>query len=231
MFARSLRIAICAAAIAASAGSGVLAAGPENQLAGIALGRQGVLCLKKYGNPTRVIVGSVARQTGAPEAAVVGPEYGPTRGVSMPGGLGEMGLPDIFRAGALPGVPSGASPGTMLPPGYSPTTPSTGETVTEQQVTWRYELANGVSIDVLISAGGLVTQITVAGQTPWALSKTSRGIKLGATYKDVLFKYGYPESHESLGSFLRASYLNKAHAVFTFLGKSVVGITVALPAD
>ena len=147
----------------------------------------------------------------------------------MPGGLE---LPDIFRTGTLPGVAPGSLPsGPMAPGGYAPGAPATAEKTAEQQVTWRYEFTSGVALDFNISAGGSVMQITVSGRTPWPLSKTARGIKLGASYKEVLFKYGYPESHESLGSFLRTSYLEKYRVLFTFLGKGLVGITVALPSD
>ena len=213
--------------------SALWAAGPEREIAGITLGRPAVAVLKKYGNPTRVIVGAVSRGAGALEAQITAaPELGPSRGVSMPGTLGGLsGLPDIFRSGAMPGVPMSLPSGPTTP-GYAPGTPATGEEgATEQQVTWRYEFPSGITLDFVISAGGSVAQITVAGRTPWPLSKTARGIKLGASYKDVLFKYGFPESHETLGSFLRTSYLNKYRALFTFLGKDLVGITIALPSE
>ena len=212
------------------AASGLWAAGPEREIAGIALGKPAAMVLKKYGNPTRVIVGSVQLQAATQEPQMpTGPEMGPTRGMTMPGGLE---LPDIFRPGTFPGVAPGTLPsGPTVPSGYAPGTPGTTEKAAEQQVTWRYEFASGIALDFNISAGGTVMQITVSGRTAWPLSKTARGIKLGASYKDVLLKYGYPESHESIGSFLRASYLDKYRVLFTFLGKDLVGITVALPSD
>ena len=228
------RVTIVGIVALSLASSGLWAAGPEREIAGIALGKPAALVLKKYGNPTRVIVGTVQRESGAQEAQVtMGPEMGPTRSMTMPGGLE---LPDIFRTGTLPGVAPGSLPsGPTVPGGYAPGTPATAGKTAEQQVTWRYEFAsgisNGIALDFNISAGGTVMQITVSGRTPWPLSKTARGIKLGASYKEVLFKYGYPESHESIGSFLRTSYLEKYRVLFTFLGKGLVGITVALPSE
>lgn len=237
MFSRRVTTAFAALALVPLAvGSALYAAGPERELAGITLGRPAVLVLKKYGNPSQVIVGSVTRQVSGQEAVTgAGPESGmPTRSIPMPGGLGggSLGLPDIFRSGALPGVTPGSVPTGPMAPGYAPTGTTTGkETEAEQMVTWRYAFPTGITVDFAITAGGSVTRIEVSGLVQWASSKTSRGIKLGSTYKDVLFKYGYPESQEQVGNFLRAYYLNKYHVIFTFLGKNLVGITAALPTD
>ena len=227
-FGRALTLLAVGALVLLISGTELMAAGPERDLAGITLGRPAILVLKKYGNPSQVIVGSVTLQAGG-QAAQVTTEGESSRSVTMPGQV--SGLPDIFRTGALPGVPGGGLPMGPLT-GYGPGTPATGQaTATEQQITWRYAFPSGITLDFLISAGGTVTQITAAGRTPWPLSKTARGIKLGNSYKEVLFKYGYPETHESLGVFLRAGYLNRSRAIFTFLGKSLVGITIALPSD
>ncbi len=210
-----------------------LAAGPERQLAGIQLGRPAIAVLKRYGNPTRIIPGSTARPTGGQETQIT-PAPAASRLPAMPGTLGDLGIPDPFAAGAMPGVPLGGLPTGPLTPGYGPTPPPGGaqqQTVTEQTVTWRYEFPSGISLDVTVNAGGTVTQVTVAGRSAWPLSRTSRGIRLTNTYKEVLYKYGYPENHESLGAFLRISYLNRSRAVFTFQGKTLVGITIALPSE
>jgi hypothetical protein len=104
----------------------------------------------------------------------------------------------------------------------------------EQEVTWTYDLQDGTTVEFIISGSGRVIQITVGGDRPFTLSKTSKGIKLGSYYKDVIFNYGYPESHSYVGRFLRASYAEDHRVVFTFYGpgaqevKKVVGITIAL---
>jgi hypothetical protein len=107
----------------------------------------------------------------------------------------------------------------------------------EEQTTWTYDLIDGTTLEFIISQSGRVIQITVAGERAFKASKTTKGIKLGSLYKDVIFKYGFPEHQEKAGRFLRASYADKHHVVFTFLGpgkeevKKLVGITIALKTD
>ena len=170
------------------------------------------------------------------------------------GGLGPMGAfgaapsggglygTDMYgnptdQSGALPGFPGLTPPGMpgagMLPgqgglPGMPGNPPQGQPVLVEQEATYTYDLQDGTTVEFIISGSGRVIQITVGGDQPFALSKTSKGIKLGNYYKDVIFAYGYPESQTQVGRFLRASYADKQRCVFTFLGKKLVGITIAL---
>jgi hypothetical protein len=109
--------------------------------------------------------------------------------------------------------------------------------VAEEQCTWTYDLPDGTTVEFIISQNGRVVQITVGGDKPFKLSKTSKGIRLGSLYKEVVFKYGYPEEHWMVGSFLQADYTDKHRVMFTFCGpdpgqvKKLVGITIALKSE
>lgn len=191
---------------------------PENSLAGIRLGRQAKEILARWGNPSRITVGQAQGEV-AVSPTMGGPAYTPpsggqynplATGLSAVGGM--LGLPQ------LPGL--GQSPQPM------PQTPAT-QVLTEEEVTWTYDLTNGITLEFIIT-DGLITQITVGGSEPWGLSRTRTGIQLGDTYKLVLWVGGYPESQKYVGRFLRVSYVNKNRALFTFLNKKLVGITIAM---
>ncbi|MES2463392.1 MAG: hypothetical protein V4671_22695 [Armatimonadota bacterium] len=116
----------------------------------------------------------------------------------------------------------------------------------QQEVTWIYNrkftdkkgAQQLVSYEFLIGPSGIVSQIRVTGYTG-GNTKTSKGIGLGSTYRDVVRVYGYPEEHAVYGTTLVASYRNRAHISFQFLndrviknnvinpGNKVIGITIA----
>ncbi len=215
---------------------------PETTLAGIRLGRPAAQILAKWGNPTRITVGTA---TGEAETAQAQPT--PTGPAYIPPGGGTTTLPTLLApltsafglrgpGSSYPSLPSFAEP---MAPTYAPTPPTTGTTeqpttgrvtrvLRQEEVTWTYDLPNGVTLEFIIT-DGVVTQITVGGQGPWALSKTRAGLQLGDTYKLVLWVMGFPEEpHKYVGRFLRVSYINKNRTLFTFLNKRVVGITIAL---
>lgn len=233
------------AAFVLGAASGAFAV--EMTLAGIKLSNPAASVLKKYGNPTRVTVGTVS--TTVTSAAPAQPAQGALGG-GMPNPLGPLAaLGGYYNAAAndalgggqgpapmlpgLPGLPMPGMPGMPPMPGGpgAPGAPQGQSTVVEQQVTWTYDMTDGTTVEFIISETGRVVQITVGGDRPFALSRTTKGIKLGSYYKDVIFKYGYPESHSYAGRFLRASYADKHRVVFTFLGKRLVGITIALKTE
>ncbi|MCX8053247.1 MAG: hypothetical protein N3B12_05515 [Armatimonadetes bacterium] len=208
---------------------------PENRLAGITLSRPASSILAKWGNPTRITVGSAQVETAAATAPKTpeGPAYIPSGG----------GLPNLItsfgQSGGYSPLPAlGVGP-QELPglPGPTSTTgtqaqPATGggesRVLRQEEVTWTYDLPNGITLEFIIT-DGIITQITVGGEGPWALSKTRTGLQLGDTYKLVLWVMGFPEEPQRyVGRFLRVSYIEKNRVLFTFLNKKLVGITVAL---
>ncbi len=202
-----------------------------------------------------VTVGSAYVASGIPgmPGTQATPGMGPMAALSgLTTGYADM-LNSAMGGGQLPGLPGMSAPGMSSSPSLPvPGLPTTGgmpmssgmpglpgmlgtldgmqggQVYTEEQVTWTYDLANGTTLEFIVSESGRVIQITVGGDQPYAGSKTSKGIVLGSYYKDVIFKYGYPERHQPIGRFLRVSYADKHRAVFTFLGKKLVGITIAL---
>jgi len=233
-------------AVMGLAGAALLmaAAGPcpayEQTLAGLRLGRPAITVLKKYGNPTRIRVGTVSLETPVETPTqptsggrMPGPGFNPYArqyGAELPSGMvnpyaPEYEPPSVPGPGYLPPLPGiGGPPGSPAPAAPGQQT----ATITQQEVTWTYDLPHGVTLEVIVAEGGLITQITVGGAEKWAPSKTSKGIQLGSTYKDVLYRYGYPEAHTQAGRFLRLSYVDKDRCMFTMLDKKVVGITIAL---
>lgn len=216
---------------------------PEDTLAGIRLGRPAKEILSKWGNPSRVTVG-MSQSQGEAQGGIAGQiPYTPSTGASsgmygnIAAGVNAAASMLGLQNAPLPGLPGYNSPG-MPSPGAAPmaspygtnqTTGTTGTTsvLTEEEVTWTYDLPGGITLEFIIT-DGLITQITVGGQGPWKLSKTRTGLQLGDTYKLVLWVCGYPESQKYAGRFLRASYVNKNRALYTFLNNKLVGVTIAL---
>lgn len=212
----------------------------ENTLADIRLGRPANLILARWGNPTRITVGSAAVSTegaAAPAAPMAGPAYMPPMG-------GYMGMaPSLDRAAGMMGMQGSvlpSLPGLSAPGMYGQPTPgpgmesfggSTSFSLSQEEVTWTYDLPDGITLEFIIT-DGIITQITVGGQGPWTLSKTRTGIQLGDSYKLVLWVNGFPkEPQKYVGRFLRVSYIDKNRTLFTFLNKKLVGITIALVQD
>lgn len=191
----------------------------ESTLAGIRLGRPAKEVLVRWGNPTRITLGSV--QGEAPKTQSM-----PAIPYTAPGGMPFM---EPNMNGSLPGLPGLPAPGTPSANMSSANPNSGGESTAlrQEEVTWTYDLQNGITLEFIITEG-TVTQITVGGVGPWGLSKTRTGLQLGDTYKLVLWVNGYPESQKFVGRFLRLSYVDKSRALYTFLDRKVVGVTIAL---
>jgi hypothetical protein len=206
---------------------------PEDVLASIRLGRPAKEVLSKWGNPSRITVGSTQSQGPGQNVSPVVPGIPYTPPQSNPFGTGisagvnqaasMLGLqnPPMGNLSDLPGL------GGMNPPGQPNPQGNNGPTLTSEEITWTYDLQNGITLEFIIT-DGLVTQITVGGQGPWGLSKTRTGLQLGDTYKLVIWVCGYPENQRYAGRFLRTSYVNKSRALYTFLNKKLVGITIAM---
>ncbi|MDI6829223.1 MAG: hypothetical protein QME62_12145, partial [Armatimonadota bacterium] len=147
-------------------------------------------------------------------------------GEGPPPGIGG-GSPNPFAA--LEGPPPSAG-GSQAPGQSSPFQSSTGGKGGKQsapEVTWIYRFPKNHTLEFIINPDGIVIQIAAFG-VDWPGIGTSKGIKLGSTYKDVILKYGYPESHQKSGAQMVTKYIEKNRVAFTFLGKTVVGITIAL---
>lgn len=217
---------------------------PEDTLAAIRLGRPAKEVLSKWGNPSRITVGVTQTQgsEGSTTPTAPGIPYTPPQSNAFGGGLfagvnqaaGMMGLqnPPMGPGSGMPmmpGLPGYGAPGMTPPPGaaVSPNTGGQTAMLDSEEVTWTYDLSSGITLEFIIT-DGLVTQITVGGQGPWGLSKTRTGLQLGDTYKLVLWVCGYPENQKYAGRFLRTSYVNKSRALYTFLNKKLVGITIAM---
>lgn len=206
---------------------------PEDVLAGIRLGRPAKEVLAKWGNPSRITVGTTQSQGPQQNTSpmVPGIPYTPPQtnpfGTGLSAGVNQaanmLGMQNPPMGGEVPGLPGLAPPGAQDQPQQG----NAGPTLTSEEVTWTYDLQNGITLEFIVT-DGLVTQITVGGQGPWGLSKTRTGLQLGDTYKLVLWVCGYPENQRYAGRFLRTSYVNKSRALYTFLNKKLVGITIAM---
>lgn len=212
---------------------------PEDTLASIKLGREAKEVLARWGNPTRITVGngggdSSTVDTTAPVGANPYAGANTYTGATTTGGVNPYAASTIVApamvdpyGNSLPVLPNagGAMPQNPNPGG------GTTISLSEDEVTWTYDLNGGISLEFVIT-DGLVTQITVGGNGPWKLSRTRTGLQLGDTYKLALWVCGYPESQVYVGRFLRVSYVNKSRALYTFLNKKLVGVTIAMvPTD
>jgi hypothetical protein len=149
---------------------------------------------------------------GPPGGVGSSPSYGPP-GMSGPGGPG--GYPGPGGAGGY-GPPGGSGPGgpPVLPPagglgqpggygappgssgGYGATGDTSGGAVQQgNAVKWVYVRPDGGSLEFWINEDGRVAQIAATGHTGTAV--TSKGLKLGSSYSQVLTSYGVPEIHRT----------------------------------
>lgn len=189
--------------------SACAASAAELQLAGIKLGRSALTIIQKFGNPSEIQVGARSQVEGQPgaQAQPVMP------GMGMPGAEG-MGMPGMDMGMGMPGMTgpmAGLQPQKRGPP----------------EVIWIYRFPKNQTLEFIISPDGRVMQIAAYG-VQWPGLSTALGIRLGDTYRDVVLKYGFPEAHDKNGIELIAKYSDKHRAVFTFVGKTVVGITIGL---
>ncbi len=132
---------------------------------------------------------------------------------------------------------TGCSARTHSPPGFSKTLSGAfGQTTSalsrQQEVTWIYnrqypaKTGDIVSYEFLISPRGQVSQIRALGYKGGSV-RTARGIGLGATYQQVIARYGYPELHQQVGPVLVMDYRGKRHAEFQLMNNKVFAITIA----
>lgn len=165
--------------------------------------------IQKFGNPTEIRIGQSAdvNQQGDQGAAPAAPSA-----VGLPGQMPGM-PPDITGGQAMTASPT---PGQASPKRGAP------------EVKWLYKFPKNRSIEFIINPDGRIMQIQAFG-ADWSTVRTSKGIALGvSTYKDVLAKYGFPESHDRTGIELITRYTGKHRVIFTLVGQTVVGITIGL---
>jgi len=166
-----------------------------------------------------------------------GPGMSGASAMQAPSGMGSPGM-------SMPGNPFGPSGEGGERGGSAAGAGGFGQTISplanEQEVTWVYNRKVGnnvVSYEFLIGPSGNVSQIRVSGYAGGG-TKTARSIGLGATYKDVVRIYGYPEDQQQVGNVLIGSYKQRAHVSFQFLNQSgqtdsyhsgykVIAITIA----
>lgn len=203
----------------------------ELELAGIRLGRPASTVIQKYGNPTEVRVGAAGQvQIMSPVAAPAQPAPS-----SYPTMTPSSSFPSLtgVPAPTMPGMPTGTTGFSPSPFPTATSSPIGGSTTnvvqkaTAPEVTWVYQFPKNKTLDFVISPDGRVVEIRAFG-VDWPNIRTSKGITLGQTYKDVILKYGFPEAHERSGVQLITKYPEKHRALFTFVGKTLVGITIAL---
>ncbi|MCX6377160.1 MAG: hypothetical protein NTU88_14205 [Armatimonadetes bacterium] len=163
--------------------------------------------IQKFGNPTEIRVGAVAQDQQSPNAPMPSPMMG-----GMPG---MEGLP-----GQMPSDVYGAPGGPM--PGMPNITKKRAP-----ELTWIYRFPKNKTLEFIISPDGRVMQIA-AYAAEWPNVRTSKGITFGSTYKDLLAKYGFPESHQQVNIQLIARYPDKQRAIFVMVGQTVVGMTIGL---
>lgn len=196
----------------------------EIQLAGIILGRSSLSVIKKYGDPDDVRVGGRGQIAIDQSAANPFGMEAPPPGIGMetpPPGIGMETPPPGFGAdqGAM-------QPGMSSPFGLGFGVPQATQ-MSGREITWIYRFEKNKELDFLLDPQGRVLQIAAYG-VEWKGMKTSKGIGLGKTYKEVILTYGFPESHEQqpLGGMV-LKYANSDRVAFTLVGNQVVGITIA----
>ena len=183
-----------------------IASAAELQLAGIKLGRSAMTIIQKFGNPNDIRIGAVAQDQQSPNAGMPSPMMGGMPGMEgMPGGFPGQMPSDMSGAPGAPTVVKKRAP----------------------ELTWIYRFPKNKTLEFIVSPDGRVMQIG-AYAAEWPNVRTSKGITFGSTYKDLLAKYGFPESHQQVNIQLIARYPDKQRAIFVLVGQTVVGMTIGL---
>jgi hypothetical protein len=184
----------------------VIAAGPacalETELAGLKLFRGYKTVLDRYGDPAYVEVGITTTRVflTTPEDWL-----------------------QLFASG------SGGAAGS---PREGAPAAGGGTAYTEPEITWYYSKGD-VLILCTIAADKNIAEIGMYARTAEAQRtssfRTSRGIRLGSSYKDVIAKYGWPNEHQPLGGGLMLLRYTETNNVVFMLDEQykVVAIVIA----
>jgi hypothetical protein len=223
-------------ALVIACGLASAASAAEVQLAGVKLGTPANKVLQKLGNPVEINIGTAAAQPSGQPAA------GGGMGMGARGGMGG-GMAASMGMGARGGMGGGMAAsmgmggmagraGTAAPSASKQPTTNAAATVT----TWVYDYPKGKKdreLRLTINTQGIVVEIE-ARSAQWKGVKTSRGITFGSTYRDIIAKYGFPDSQEQQGTSLLLKYRQKYQLVFTLVPPvlgvpaTVAGINIAL---
>lgn len=251
---RGRPLALTAAVLAAlfPLASPARAAGPERSLAGVAIFDSGSVVTRKFGNPSRILVGGVGAAVGGANGSAG--SSGSSSGYPGSSSSSSGGYPGSSSgtagAGLLPGFPgvptggqgslSGEFPGSQggSPGGFSGSSggfsgSSSGilggiaAVPIKPPVTLVYDRAKGGSLEFTVSPDKRVIQIRETGYS--GSYGTARGIRLGTTYSAVVARYGYPENTSIAGPIINIDYKDTLHCGFQFLDQKLVGIIVASP--
>jgi hypothetical protein len=191
----------------------------EREFLGIRLNSRGISVLRKYGTPTKVMVGDDALilfqvlrlpdkdfltvavnnldATGGAGPAGAPGTTGPFPGGSNPFAPGTSGPfgPTSGPYGPSASGPYGPSSGPYGAPGAPGFNNPNGVTQTGKFVFWVYQYPQkGLTNLFVLDEEGRVALIGQAGGR--SSSKTSRGVGIGNTYADIVRVYGFPELHE-----------------------------------
>ncbi|NLC56944.1 MAG: hypothetical protein GX774_08925 [Armatimonadetes bacterium] len=228
-------------AMGPGAGPGMMGGGPGMMGGGMMGGGAAPALTQKYEGKIAGMQPEafVARVT-TPEATgpVLSGEAAAALGPGAGGGPGMMG----------PGM-MGGGPG-MMGPGMRPGGGMMGGAGPQAQaavpaITWVYERASqGVTYAFGFSEDGRITLVSIGDdkpystckggkQPPFAGAKTSKGIRLGSTFKSVILAYGFPEQTEILGDEVLCKYFDRHGVAFTFRQEfmRVSSITIRSPEE
>ena len=236
-------LALMAAVLAALTplASSARAAGPERSLAGVSIFDSGSVVTRRFGNPSRILVGGAGAAAGAAGGSVANPGSPPGFPGSPPTGTAGAGLLPGFpgvptggqgMSGEFPGAPGGMSGGFAggAPGGFGGAAGVLGGAAAapvKLPVTLVYDRPKGGSLEFTISPDKRVIQIRETGYT--GAFGTARGIRLGTSYSAVVARYGYQENTSIAGSIINIDYKDTLHCGFQFLDQKLVGIIVASP--
>jgi len=73
---------------------------------------------------------------------------------------------------------------------------------------WYYKRPNGAVAVLTLTREGEVVAITLNGLAPTPQGETSRGIKLGSSYMEIIGQYGYPDQLVSSGAVMDMTYVD-----------------------
>ena len=168
---------------------------------------------------------------------------GPSMGGMSQGSMGGMqgrGGGGLKAGGDLDGMMAGAGSGGGFGGGMNgggggigPFGQTTSSSTIQQEVTWSYsrkaldakKQKQAIGYDFLISPEGKVSQIRITGYVPRTSGdRSSKGITLGSTYKDLVKTYGAPKSVMKSGELLVCSY-PKQHIEFQLMNMKYVNGT------
>ncbi len=164
----------------------------------------------------------------APPPPTGGAMPGPT---ALGGALGGSNLANLASS-LFGGMMTGPTPtpGMGVPGGFGMPGGQQGPQLPRRAITrYFYDYASGPALVFTVGHKGLVEQIDAFAPWPWSPARTSRGINVGATYTQVVAKYGFPDSQrQNPDGTLVMDYSEKASCAFTLLNGRVVGVSVAL---